>query len=191
MLKRLGVLLVKIMLLILSSRYIWMINGLRQWHKPKLLTTIFPLFGMNRFIFLSHQGRKNYHFISIINQDWVRIFLENVLMLYILMMKNLTGILLVFEFSRWVDLYNKSNEKKVKGQLRYQVQFFPRIDSGVLEVLEATGADDKLDKFTYGLMHLNIIEAKDLSIFPGISPQLLGTLFYLSRFSLPEWEKNV
>ena len=81
-------------------------------------------------------------------------------------------------YSRWIDLYNKSNEKKVKGQLRYQVQFFPRIDNSVLEVLEATGTDKKLNEFLQGIMNLNIIEAKDLSVFQGIYPQLLCILFF-------------
>ncbi len=66
----------------------------------------------------------------------------------------------------------------MKGQLRYQVQFLPRIDNSVLEVLEATGTDKKLNEFLQGIMNLNIIEAKDLSVFQGIYPQLLCILFF-------------
>jgi Ca2+-dependent lipid-binding protein len=90
-------------------------------------------------------------------------------------MNFLTSNFYAFYLHRWIDLYNKSNDKKVKGQLRYQIQFFPRIDSGVLEAMEATGSEERLDIFTEGIMHLNIIEATDLSIFPGIYPQVLGT----------------
>jgi Ca2+-dependent lipid-binding protein len=77
-------------------------------------------------------------------------------------------------------LYNKTNDKKVKGQVRYEIQFFNRIDESVMEVLESTvkveNEKEKTPILNKGILHFNILEGKDLSMFPGICPMVTGYL---------------
>ena len=86
--------------------------------------------------------------------------------------------MLIFTITNsWFDLYNKSGDKKVKGQLRCQIEFFNRIDESVLEVIEGV-SQANLEAPTpsvlnRGILHFNILEAKDISMFPSICPKVV------------------
>lgn len=79
----------------------------------------------------------------------------------------------------WFDLKSKTGDKKVKGQIRLQIDFYNRIDDTILDVIESATKETLADStppetLTRGILSFNIIEAKDVSIFPGVCPEVIG-----------------